>query len=87
MRRPILALAATILAAPLAAQQAQAPFTVQETGESFQRLDDAVSSIRMGKGTILIQPGRTLHVAFIAGNPGKWPIESAIPEHRAAGRW
>lgn len=57
MRPVILALAATILAAPLAAQQAQAPFTVQETGEGFARLDDAVSSIRMGKGTILIQPG------------------------------
>ena len=37
------------------------------------------------RDTILIQPGRTLHVAFVADNPGKWPIESAIPEHRAAG--
>jgi FtsP/CotA-like multicopper oxidase with cupredoxin domain len=37
------------------------------------------------RDTILIQPGRTLHVAFIANNPGKWPLESAIPEHRAAG--
>ncbi len=37
------------------------------------------------RDTILIQPGRTLHVAFLADNPGKWPIESAIPEHRAAG--
>jgi FtsP/CotA-like multicopper oxidase with cupredoxin domain len=37
------------------------------------------------RDTILIQPGRTLHVAFIADNSGKWPIESAIPEHRAAG--
>ena len=38
------------------------------------------------RDTILIQPGRTAHVAFVADNPGKWPIESAIPEHRAAGR-
>lgn len=37
------------------------------------------------RDTILIQPGRSLHVAFVADNPGKWPIESAIPEHRAAG--
>jgi FtsP/CotA-like multicopper oxidase with cupredoxin domain len=37
------------------------------------------------RDTLLIQPGRTLHAAFIADNPGKWPIESAIPEHRAAG--
>jgi FtsP/CotA-like multicopper oxidase with cupredoxin domain len=37
------------------------------------------------RDTILIQPGRTAHIAFIADNPGKWPLESAIPEHRAAG--
>ena len=37
------------------------------------------------RDTILIQPGRTTHIAFAADNPGKWPIESAIPERRAAG--
>jgi FtsP/CotA-like multicopper oxidase with cupredoxin domain len=37
------------------------------------------------RDTILIQPGRTAHIAFVAANPGKWPIASAIPEHRAAG--
>ena len=37
------------------------------------------------RDTILIQPGRTAHVAFVADNPGKWPLELAIPEHRAAG--
>jgi FtsP/CotA-like multicopper oxidase with cupredoxin domain len=37
------------------------------------------------RDTILIQPGRTAHIAFVADNPGKWPIESTIPEHRAAG--
>jgi len=37
------------------------------------------------RDTILIQPGRTSHLAFVADNPGKWPLESAIPEHRAAG--
>ena len=37
------------------------------------------------RDTILIQPGRTAHIAFVADNPGKWPLESAIPEHRAGG--
>ena len=37
------------------------------------------------RDTFLIQPGRTAHIAFVADNPGKWPLESAIPEHRAAG--
>ena len=31
------------------------------------------------RDTFLIQPGRTAHVAFVADNPGKWPLESAIP--------
>jgi len=34
---------------------------------------------------VLIAPGKTVHVAFVADNPGQWPIESAIPEHQAAG--
>ncbi len=37
------------------------------------------------RDTILIAPGKSVHIAFVADNPGKWPIESAIPEHRAAG--
>jgi len=37
------------------------------------------------RDTILVQPGRTISIAFVADNPGRWPIESAIPEHRAAG--
>ena len=37
------------------------------------------------RDTILIQPGRRISIAFVADNPGKWPIESSIPEHRAAG--
>jgi FtsP/CotA-like multicopper oxidase with cupredoxin domain len=34
---------------------------------------------------VLIAPGKTTHVAFVADNPGRWPIESAIPEHQAQG--
>ena len=37
------------------------------------------------RDTILVQPGRTISIAFVADNPGKWPVESSIPEHRAAG--
>jgi FtsP/CotA-like multicopper oxidase with cupredoxin domain len=33
----------------------------------------------------LIGPGKTVHAAFVADNPGKWPLDSAIPEHQAAG--
>ena len=37
------------------------------------------------RDTVLVAPGRTVHAAFVADNPGKWPLASAIPEHRAAG--
>jgi FtsP/CotA-like multicopper oxidase with cupredoxin domain len=37
------------------------------------------------RDTILVAPGKTVHIAFVADNPGKWPIGSAIPEHRSAG--
>ena len=37
------------------------------------------------RDTILIAPGKTAHIAFVADNPGKWPIGSAIPELRSAG--
>jgi FtsP/CotA-like multicopper oxidase with cupredoxin domain len=34
---------------------------------------------------LLVPPGKTVHIAFVADNPGKWPIESASPERCAAG--
>ena len=33
----------------------------------------------------VVPPGRTVHAAFVADNPGKWPFESASPERRNAG--
>src|SRR3569623_3662746 len=59
MRRVLTALSPFALApaAPLAAQSASAPFTVQESGQGFANLDDAVQSIRMGTATIQIAPG------------------------------
>ncbi len=41
-----LPIAALALAAPVAAQQSVAPFVVQETGQGFGLLDDALMSIR-----------------------------------------
>lgn len=56
-----------LLAAPAAAQQSQAPFVVAETGQAFAHLQDAVSSIRLGTGTILIAPGVYRECAVQAG--------------------
>ena len=37
------------------------------------------------RDSVLIAPGRTKHVAFIADNPGKWAIESLIADRQAGG--
>jgi hypothetical protein len=43
-----LLLLALALAAPAAAQQGQPPFVVQETGQGYWRIDDAVNAIADG---------------------------------------
>jgi FtsP/CotA-like multicopper oxidase with cupredoxin domain len=52
-------------------------------GRLLHELDDGWEPY--WRDTILVAPGRTAHLAFVAANGGKWPIASAIPEHRAAG--
>jgi FtsP/CotA-like multicopper oxidase with cupredoxin domain len=37
------------------------------------------------RDNVLIAPGKTAHIAFVADNPGRWPIESADPDVAAAG--
>ena len=65
-----------LFAGPVAAQQ-RAPFTVAETGQGFARLQDAVSSIRMGTGTIVIAPGTYRECAIQQG--GRITFRAAVP--------
>jgi FtsP/CotA-like multicopper oxidase with cupredoxin domain len=37
------------------------------------------------RDSALLAPGQTVHVAFVADNPGRWPVESAIFDCQAAG--
>lgn len=37
------------------------------------------------RDALWIAPGRTLHAAFVAAAPGKWPLASAAPQKRAEG--
>jgi len=37
------------------------------------------------RDVFLVPPGKTVRLAFVADNPGKWPIASATPAARAAG--
>ncbi len=73
----MLALAAAAASWPLQAQPS-APFTLAETGEAFGSLQEAVSAIGRGSGTIRIAPGRygdcavqeAGRVAFVAERRG-----------------
>ena len=37
------------------------------------------------RDSILIGPGKTKHVAFIADNPGKWAVESLVLDRQVTG--
>ena len=72
MKRSLLALA--LLAAPAVAQPT-APFTID--GHGFATLQEAVSSIRLGTGTILIAPGTYRDCAVQGG--GRITFRAAVP--------
>ncbi len=57
MKRSILLLSATLIAAPIAAQPSAPPFLIQETGETFWKLDEAVRAIGETNATLMISPG------------------------------
>ena len=75
--RLVLAAAAVLLAAPAAYSQGQAPFVIQETGQGFARLDDAVSAVRDGTATIVIAPG-TYHDCTVQTG-GRITYKAAVP--------
>ncbi|MBB5686154.1 right-handed parallel beta-helix repeat-containing protein [Sphingobium boeckii] len=57
MRIPLAMIGIALLASPLFAENPAAPFTIQQTGQGFQRLSDAVAAIGEGSATILIAAG------------------------------
>ncbi len=81
-----------VFAAPLSAQQGDAPFLVEETGQGFSRLSEAVDSIGSGTGTILIAPGRYRQCAvqeagritFRAREPGSAILDGVACEGKAS---
>ena len=73
-----LALPLALLLAGPASAQAPAPFVVAGSGQSFETLQEAVSALEGGDGTIRIAAGtyedcavvEAGSVAFVAGTPG-----------------
>lgn len=90
MRLPI-AVAAILATAAPALPQEQGGFTVQETGRRFGSLQEAVSAIDGGRGTILIAPGTYRDCAvqeggditYTAAVPGKAVFDRAVCEGKA----
>jgi len=100
LRRPPLALAAAlaalaVLAIPLGTLLAQTPsarFTVVETGQGFDRLQQAVDAIGDARGTIAIAAGRYAEcavqrdgfVSYLAAEPGTAIFDGRTCEGKAA---
>lgn len=85
---PIIAVAVT---APAAARDGP-PFVVQETGQGYWKIDDAVTAIADGNATILIAPGTYRdctvqtggRITFRAVEPGTAIFEGTACEDKAA---
>jgi hypothetical protein len=81
-----------LLASPLLAQDANAPFLVRERNQAFESLQEAVDAIGNGSGTIVIAPGRYRQcavqeagqVTFTASAPGTVTFDRETCEGKAA---
>lgn len=90
--RHVLAFGLALAAAPLLAQAPAAPFIVEESGEGFARLQDAVAAIGDGDGTIVIAPGRYRQCAvqeqgrigFVAAEAGTVIFDGVACQGKAA---
>jgi len=91
----LLGLACIVAAAPLPAQSGEtavAPFTVEESGEGYDSLADAVAAIGGGTGTILIASGTYAQcavqnagrIAYVARSPGSAIFDGVACEGKGA---
>ena len=92
----LLGLACLVAAAPLPAQETQAEggaaFTVQENGQGYDTLAEAVAAIGNGNGTIVIAPGTYRQcavqnggrIAYVARQAGSVVFDGVACEGKAA---
>src|SRR5687767_7747721 len=81
----------SLVAAAATGARPPAPYTVLESGRSFDALADAVDSIGNGQATISIAPGRysdcavqeSGRVAFVAQSPGTAIFDGGMCEGKA----
>lgn len=83
---------ALVPVATLLAQDRAAPFTVVETGQGYDRLQDAIDAIGNGRGSIAIAAGRheqcgvqsAGYVSYLAVQPGSAVFDGVTCEGKAA---
>jgi hypothetical protein len=81
-----------VAAMPVRSQPAVAAFTVEESGEGFDTLAEAVASIGSGSGTIMIAPGRYRQcavqdggrISYVARRPGTVIFDGVACQGKAA---
>lgn len=91
-KAPLAALVLALASAPLLAQRGGAPFTIEETGQGFATLQEAVDAIGEGAGTIAIAPGtyrmcavqRAGRVAYVAREFGTVAFDGVACDGKAA---
>jgi FtsP/CotA-like multicopper oxidase with cupredoxin domain len=64
-------------------QSVQAVRLVGHVARQLHALDDGWEPY--WRDNVLVAAGKTVHLAFVADNPGRWPIESADLDRQAAG--
>lgn len=92
MRISLAVLGAALLASPLVAQQSAAPFVIEETGQGFARLADAVKAVGDAQATIVIAPGvyrqcavqDAGEIVYRAAEPGKVVFDGVTCQGKAA---
>ncbi|TMJ17883.1 MAG: right-handed parallel beta-helix repeat-containing protein [Alphaproteobacteria bacterium] len=90
--RQTIALLFLFAASASAAQAGAAPFTIRESGAGYMTLQDAVSAIGGGQGTIVIAPGRYRQcavqeagrVTYAAAQPGTAILDGVACQGKAA---
>lgn len=83
---------AAIPSAALFAQAPAAPYTITETGQGFNNLQEAVDAIGGGSGTIPIAPGshrqcavqKAGNISYLASQPGTAVFDGVACERKAA---
>lgn len=92
MKKLLLTIALVGTAAVAAAQDSGAPFTIQESGQGFGSLQQAIDAVGDSQATILIAPGtyrqcgiqQAGRISFVAAEPGTAVFDGVACEGKAA---